>query len=468
LLLSPAPGIAQSLGEVARQERERREKLKRHATRVLTNEDLAKPQILDPLDNVSLVAAPAQQEPLPPDVAIEMTVAGPVSAESLGVGLPAGVNLGEVARYYQLKKLLGEEAFAARLRPSVAMPVTQAAATAPTIELAPLMSAAAAPPADQFQLAPGTPAGIVLGDVARSYSQQKALRLASGTMPQESTAAPEVPALSPRIAPAAIAENTGVAGGNPLVAPSLPAATARPAPPAVSVGAGIPPDISLGDLARQLRQPQTSGSATVPAPAALAPASDLLTLRVLHQPRVQGTPALPDATSQPAAVTPESRAPSALAVFAAPTMVSRPQASHAAESRRQLRVVKLSEADIVAATTLVEVKRGDSLWRLAAQHLGSGRRWKEIHASNPEIRNPHLIRVGDVVRVPHQTLAERRREFDVLFVRPGDTLWGLAALQFGRGEAWNCIARVNPQLRDPDVILPGQELILPENCSEAL
>jgi nucleoid-associated protein YgaU len=133
-----------------------------------------------------------------------------------------------------------------------------------------------------------------------------------------------------------------------------------------------------------------------------------------------------------------------------------------------LRVVKLSEEDVLAATTLVEVQRGDSLWRIATRHLGEGRRWKELHARNPEIRNPNLIRVGDVIRVPHTALAEPRRDFDVLLVRTGDTLWGLAALEFGRGDAWHCLARANPQLRDPNLILPGQELIRPEECSEAL
>jgi len=192
------------------------------------------------------------------------------------------------------------------------------------------------------------------------------------------------------------------------------------------------------------------------------PASELSSIRVAREHRAQAVPSLPETAPVPAQAQ-ELGVPSALKVFAPAAPSARLPAS-----TRLLRVVKLTEQDVLLATTLVEVERGDSLWRIAARHLGSGRRWKELHAHNPEIRNPHVIQVGDVIRVPHETVAERRREHPVLFVRAGDTLWGLAALQFGRGEAWNCIARANPELRDPNVILPGQELVLPESCSEAL
>ncbi len=56
----------------------------------------------------------------------------------------------------------------------------------------------------------------------------------------------------------------------------------------------------------------------------------------------------------------------------------------------------------------VTVKRGDSLWRIAARHLGSGARWPEIFELNQDrvqadgrtLRNPDLILIGWVLELP--------------------------------------------------------------------
>ena len=56
----------------------------------------------------------------------------------------------------------------------------------------------------------------------------------------------------------------------------------------------------------------------------------------------------------------------------------------------------------------VTVQRGDSLWRIAARHLGSGDRWPEIfdlnrgrvQADGRSLRNPHLIQIGWVLELP--------------------------------------------------------------------
>ncbi len=56
----------------------------------------------------------------------------------------------------------------------------------------------------------------------------------------------------------------------------------------------------------------------------------------------------------------------------------------------------------------VTVQRGDSLWRLARIHLGSGDRWREIYDLNRDrvqpdgrsLRNPDLIQIGWVLELP--------------------------------------------------------------------
>ncbi len=52
-------------------------------------------------------------------------------------------------------------------------------------------------------------------------------------------------------------------------------------------------------------------------------------------------------------------------------------------------------------TSIVVVKKGDTLWALAAQHLGDPQRWPEIFAANRDvISNPDLIDVGWRLRIP--------------------------------------------------------------------
>jgi len=47
------------------------------------------------------------------------------------------------------------------------------------------------------------------------------------------------------------------------------------------------------------------------------------------------------------------------------------------------------------------VVKGDNLWKLAKKYLGAGKRYKEIYALNRDIiKNPSLIRIGWVLRIP--------------------------------------------------------------------
>lgn len=48
---------------------------------------------------------------------------------------------------------------------------------------------------------------------------------------------------------------------------------------------------------------------------------------------------------------------------------------------------------------VVTIRSGDSLWKLARQHLGRGVRWRALLAANPEIRDPYQLKVGITIRV---------------------------------------------------------------------
>jgi nucleoid-associated protein YgaU len=49
---------------------------------------------------------------------------------------------------------------------------------------------------------------------------------------------------------------------------------------------------------------------------------------------------------------------------------------------------------------VITVKRGDSLWKLAKQNLGSGLRWRELLSANPGILDPNRIFAGSQLFLP--------------------------------------------------------------------
>lgn len=115
----------------------------------------------------------------------------------------------------------------------------------------------------------------------------------------------------------------------------------------------------------------------------------------------------------------------------------------------------------LGAADRVLIQKGDSLWKLAEEHLGDGARWPELAKLNPEIADPNLVRIGEWVRVPGEKhdAAEHK-----VVVQPGDTLSKVAQDEFGNARAFTCIAEANPALRTADRIYPGETLVLPPSC----
>jgi nucleoid-associated protein YgaU len=111
----------------------------------------------------------------------------------------------------------------------------------------------------------------------------------------------------------------------------------------------------------------------------------------------------------------------------------------------------------------IRIKPGNSLWRLARRHLGSGSRWGDLLAVNPTISDPLHLQPGTVLVVPASELRSRVQPPSIT-VHSGDTLWKIAASQIGSAAAWPCIAQANPQLRNANLLRPGQLLLLPASC----
>lgn len=107
------------------------------------------------------------------------------------------------------------------------------------------------------------------------------------------------------------------------------------------------------------------------------------------------------------------------------------------------------------------VRPGDTLSGIAARH---GTTWQELQRLN-NIRNPNLIRPGQVLRLPgggHEAPAGAGGS-STYSVRPGDTLSGIAARH---GTTWQELQRLN-NIRNPNLIYAGQELRLPGGSSSS-
>lgn len=118
----------------------------------------------------------------------------------------------------------------------------------------------------------------------------------------------------------------------------------------------------------------------------------------------------------------------------------------------------------------VTVQTGDSWWKLADVYLGNGSRWTELRALNPGASaSPELLMVGARVFVPDRQKVSpgQSRRPTQLRTRPGDTMWGLAKQHLGRGSAWACMAKVNPQILDYRKISIGTVIELPATNFEA-
>jgi nucleoid-associated protein YgaU len=117
---------------------------------------------------------------------------------------------------------------------------------------------------------------------------------------------------------------------------------------------------------------------------------------------------------------------------------------------------------VAAKRNSVVVKPGDSLWRIAEQNLGKGFLWHDVLAVNPGIVDANHIAVGSQIYLP--AAVSSHRTTTVVTVRKGNTLSTIARSRLGRASYWSCIAQANPAVRDANLIYEGQVLRLPGNC----
>ena len=97
------------------------------------------------------------------------------------------------------------------------------------------------------------------------------------------------------------------------------------------------------------------------------------------------------------------------------------------------------------------VVHGDTLSGIAAAHRIT---LAALELANPQIKDPDVITVGQVLQLPTGA-APTPRTYAVVY---GDTLSGIAA---AHGVTLAALELANPQVKDPNKIFPGQVLHIP-------
>lgn len=101
------------------------------------------------------------------------------------------------------------------------------------------------------------------------------------------------------------------------------------------------------------------------------------------------------------------------------------------------------------------VQKGDTLSGIAAKY---GTTYQKIAAYNG-IANPNLIRVGQKIKIPAAGGAATAPQAKTYTVKKGDSLWSIAAATLGNGARWPEIQKANSL--SGTVIHPGQVLKIP-------
>ncbi|MCC0076585.1 MAG: LysM peptidoglycan-binding domain-containing protein, partial [Rhodobacter sp.] len=84
-----------------------------------------------------------------------------------------------------------------------------------------------------------------------------------------------------------------------------------------------------------------------------------------------------------------------------------------------------------------------------------------IAAATPQPAAPAM---HDVSEGQPPAPANAAPQVSLVTVQPGHTLWAISQSRYGSGELYVLIYRANrSQIRDPDLIYPGQIFELPEN-----
>jgi LysM repeat protein len=247
---------------------------------------------------------------------------------------------------------------------------------------------------------------------------------------------------------------------------------------------------SLGEIARRYRRAKAAREAELTSKKKFIPFPYNLPEHTLAMPKSGVAPLLPPgsilkgrANSSVPGLTPNlpsnvPRSRARLSPFqprpltVGPTILpdTSPSISSASQPPIEHRPSEKRDAPIAAnrGTQRVTVQPGQSWWKLAELYLGSGARWPELKALNPQpTGSAGFLEARSTVVVPElaQASPASATSRQSITVQRGDSLWSLAKEHLGRGSAWSCLAVANPQVLDYMHLTIGTTLQLPEGSA---
>ncbi|MFQ5954412.1 MAG: LysM peptidoglycan-binding domain-containing protein [Kiloniellales bacterium] len=311
---------------------------------------------------------------------------------------------------------------------------------------------------------------------------------------QAPPASPQPPARPPGRAEPAIAPTKPPAPPEPAVAPAKPvpppepaAAPVQPPPPpepAVAPAKPPPPPEPAIALAKPVPQPEPAAAPTKP-PAPPEPA--IASAKPVPQPEPAIALAKPVPQPEPtAAPTKPPPQPEPAIALAKPVPQPEPAAAPAkppakpepAPPVREL-ALKIVDYDVLGRLLIIgRAEPGAQLFVYLSDHLighaeADPRRTWRLRPGTPVAPGEYRLRVDDVgehgkvlarVEVPFVRseipLTLLRHKYAI--VQPGNSLWRIARRTYGAGIKYTVIYQANKdQIRDPDLIYPGQVFKLP-------
>jgi len=121
------------------------------------------------------------------------------------------------------------------------------------------------------------------------------------------------------------------------------------------------------------------------------------------------------------------------------------------------------QLSLIGKSNLYKVKKGDSLWKIAQEKLGSGYEWTKIAKEN-NIKNVGVIEIGQELKLPNTAVTNTNLTINnnTYKVVKGDCLWKIAVAKYADGYQWVKIWKENKKsLKDPSKLEIGMVLNLP-------
>lgn len=123
------------------------------------------------------------------------------------------------------------------------------------------------------------------------------------------------------------------------------------------------------------------------------------------------------------------------------------------------------------------IKKGETLSSIAAMYYKDANKWKYILESNPQIKDPKNLKIGEIIKIPEISLNNKEvatdvsvekktpktdivEDYVIYVVQKGDNLSSIAKKMLGEEKRWTEIQKIN-DMKDTNISI-GQKIKLPK------